>query len=61
MKFCSICKKPIEHHNLDKTYRISLGNMVKNKFYGNKTYFYHIDCLKVPHNTQSKKFISLVQ
>ncbi|MFW9939009.1 MAG: hypothetical protein ACFFD5_15295 [Candidatus Thorarchaeota archaeon] len=42
---CPVCGKEIKHENLNKAFKISLGNLLDGKFYVSKSLFYHTDCL----------------
>jgi hypothetical protein len=42
---CEFCGILIETNELNKHYKITLGNVVSGKFYGKKNVFYHKECL----------------
>lgn len=45
MIICPICKDEIKPQNLNKHYKITLGDIVNGKFLGKNTLYYHKDCL----------------
>jgi hypothetical protein len=61
MVFCQICKNEIEIEKIDKTYQISLGNIINKKFLGKETYYFHIDCLNDNLSHNKLKAIMLIQ
>ena len=42
---CKICGEEIEEMNLQHVFQFTLGNVRSGKFYGEKTLYYHINCL----------------
>lgn len=42
---CPICREEIKLQKLNSHFKITLGNLINGKFYGNKTFYYHKDCL----------------
>ena len=42
---CPICTEEIKLQKLNSHFKITLGNLINEKFYGNKTFYYHKDCL----------------
>jgi hypothetical protein len=58
MVFCSKCKKKINPDKIDGAYKISLGNIINDKFYENVIYYYHIDCLNLDKETQPRYYLS---
>lgn len=45
MVTCPICKGEIERQNLNKHYKITLGDIINGKFLSKSTLYYHRDCL----------------
>lgn len=56
MLICSICKERIEEQN--EVYQISLGNVIKNSFFGTSTLYYHIDCLNENSRNHHEYFLA---
>jgi hypothetical protein len=44
---CNTCKKIIKNDNLGCNFQFILGKMKSGKFIGEKSYYYHLKCLKV--------------
>ncbi len=44
---CEFCGISIENKELDKHYKVTLGDVVSGKFYGKKHIYYHKECLDV--------------
>lgn len=42
---CPICKGELNLQNLNKHYKITLGDIINGKFWGRNTLYYHKDCL----------------
>jgi len=42
---CPICKEEIMLQNLNKHYKITLGDIINGKFLGKNTLYYHKNCL----------------
>ena len=42
---CPICTEEIKLQKLNSHFKITLGNLINGKFCGNKTFYYHKDCL----------------
>jgi len=42
---CSFCGEKIDLVSLNKSIKITLGNLINGKFCGSKSLFYHKDCL----------------
>lgn len=40
---CYKCKKRIKKVNLNKVFKLTLGNMENGRFQGEKTYYYHLE------------------
>jgi len=61
MVICPICKNKIESDKLNKTYQISLGNIIKKHFYGEITYYFHIECINMNLNAETEKYSDLAE
>jgi hypothetical protein len=42
---CPICKGEIQVQNINKHYKITLGDIINGKFWGKNTLYYHKGCL----------------
>ncbi len=49
---CEICGKIIKTEELNQVFQFTLGNVKSEKFYGEQTLYYHINCLT---NSKHKK------
>lgn len=54
MIVCPICKDEIKSQNLNKHYKITLGDIVNGKFLGKATLYYHKDCLCKEHDYEKR-------
>ena len=45
MAKCKTCGTEIRMKNLNKVFQFTLGNTINGIFQGNKTIYYHVDCL----------------
>jgi hypothetical protein len=54
---CPICKDEIKPQNLNKHYKITLGDIINGKFRGKTTLYYHKDCL-CNNNLFKKRLLS---
>jgi len=43
---CDICRKKIDIKKINRVSHFTLGNMRLNKFYGEQTIYFHVNCLK---------------
>jgi hypothetical protein len=42
---CSLCGEEIKLSRLNNAFKITLGNFINGNFYGNKSLYYHKNCL----------------
>ncbi len=54
---CPVCNNEIKLQNLNKHYKITLGDIVNGKFWGKNTFYYHKECL-YDKNLYEKRLIS---
>jgi hypothetical protein len=59
MIYCHLCGSLIENKELDKHYKITLGNLFSGKFYGKEVVYCHKECLNTI-NKQKKELLSEV-
>jgi hypothetical protein len=54
MTSCKSCGAEIRIDHLKDVFHFILGNIINGRFYGNKTEYYHLDCLngKKPPNEE---------
>ena len=45
MYFCTICGDKIKSKNLKGVFQFTLGDTINGQFCGNKTFYFHMDCL----------------
>jgi len=58
MHYCQICKQIISDKELNKTYQLTLGNMINGKFLGKQKQYIHLKCLDIENN-KNPKIISI--
>lgn len=56
MIYCAECYREINKKDLKNAFQITLGNVKNDTFYGNKTFYYHKECLN-DFNSHRKKVI----
>jgi len=56
---CPVCNNEIKLQNLNKHYKITLGDIVNGKFQGKNTFYYHKECL-CDKNLYEKRIISTI-
>jgi len=61
MYYCQICKQIISDKELNKTYQLTLGNMINGKFLGKQKQYIHLSCLDIENNKNPKIISSLNQ
>lgn len=54
---CPVCNNEIKLQNLNKHYKITLGDIVNGKFRGKNTFYYHKECL-TDKNLYEKRLIA---
>lgn len=56
---CPVCNNEIKLQDLNKHYKITLGDIVNGKFQGKNTFYYHKECL-CDKNLYEKRIISTI-
>jgi hypothetical protein len=54
---CPVCNNEIKLQNLNKHYKITLGDIVNGKFQGKNIFYYHKECL-TDKNLYEKRLIA---
>ena len=60
MIICPVCGEEIKAANLNKAFKITLGNLLNGKFYGSKSLLYHKDCLVNDQRNEKQLLTQLV-
>ena len=55
---CPICRDEIKLQKLNSHFKITLGNLINGRFYSDKTFYYHKDCLSEKNLNERERIIA---